>query len=70
MFSIKVYENLEDYDPVKKRKILVVFDDMQQMKTIKQPKPIVTELIIRERKRNISLVFIPQSYFIVSKIQG
>ena len=29
--------------------------------------PVVTELIIRGRKRNISLVFTTQSYFVVPK---
>ena len=33
----------------------------------KNLKPIVTELFIRGRKLNISLVFITQSYFAVSK---
>ena len=27
-----VYENLEDYNPTKKRKILIVFDDMESDK--------------------------------------
>ena len=33
----------------------------------KKLKPIVTELFIRGRKRNISIVFITQSYFKVPK---
>ena len=33
----------------------------------KKLNPIVTKLFIRRRKLNISLVFIPQSYFAVSK---
>ena len=38
------------------------------MKNIeKKINPIVTELFIRERKLNISLVFITQSYFAVPK---
>ena len=55
-----VYKNIEDYNPIKKRKILIVFDDMKL-------NPIVTELFIRGRKLNISIVFITQSYFKVPK---
>ena len=33
----------------------------------KKLRPIVTELVIRGRKLNISIVFITQSYFIVPK---
>ena len=63
-----VYENLEDYNPTKKRRALIVFDDMiADMKCNKKLSPIVTELFLRERKLNISLVFISQSYFKVPK---
>ena len=49
-------------------KILIVFDDMiAHMLNNKKRNPIVTELFIRGRKLNISLVFITQSYFAVSK---
>ena len=37
------------------------------MKCNKKLSPIVTELFLRERKLNISLVFISQSYFKVPK---
>ena len=58
------YENLEDYNPTKKRKVLIVFDDMTtDMESNKTLGPIVTELILRGRKLNISLVFISQYYF-------
>ena len=54
--------------PNKKRKILIVFDDMTiDMSINKKFTPIVTELFIRGRKLNISLVFITQSYFGVPK---
>ena len=59
-----VYENIEDYNPIKKRKILIVFDDMIAADKLN---PIVTELFIRGRKLNISIVFITQSYFKVPK---
>ena len=50
----------------KKRKILIVFDDMlADMLSNKILNPIVTELYIRGRKLNIYFVFITQSYFSV-----
>ena len=49
-------------------KILIVFDDMiADMIENKKLNSIVTELFIRGRKLNISLVFITQSYFEVPK---
>ena len=52
----------------KKRKILIVFDDMSaDMISNNKLNPIVTELFIRGRKLNISIVFITQSYFKVPK---
>ena len=63
-----VYKNIEDYNPIKKRKILTVFDDMiADMINNNKLNPIVTELFIRGRKLNISIVFIMQSYFKVPK---
>ena len=63
-----VYKNIEDYNPGKKRKMLIVFDDMiADMINNKKLNPVVTELFIGGRKLNISIVFITQSYFKVSK---
>ena len=63
-----VHKNIEDYDPIKKPKILIVFDDMiADMINNNKLDPIVTELFIRGRKLNISIVFITQSYFKVPK---
>ena len=63
-----VYENLEDYNPKKKRRVLIVFDDMiADMKSNKKLSPIVTELFLRGRKLNVLLVFISQTYFKVPK---
>ena len=63
-----VYRNIEDYNPIKKRKILIVFDDMiAGMINNNKLNPILTELYIRGRKLNISIVFITQSYFKVPK---
>ena len=63
-----VYQNIEDYNPGKKRKILIVFDDMTaDMINNKKLNPVATELFIRGKKLNISFVFITQSYFKVPK---
>ena len=63
-----VYKNIEDYNPIKKRKVLIVFDDMiADMINNNKLNPIVTELFIRGRKLNISIFFITQSYFKVPK---
>ena len=66
--DIIIYKNVEEYSKNKKRKILIVFDDMiTDMCSNKKLNPIVTELFIRSRKLNIYLVCITQSYFAVSK---
>ena len=63
-----IYKNVEEYNPNKKQKILIVVDDMiADMLCNKKLNLIVTELFIRGRKLNISLVFIAQSYFAVPK---
>ena len=63
-----IYKNIEDYHPNKKRKALIVFDDIIiDMLSNKKLNPIVTELFTRGRKQSNSLVFITQSYFTVSK---
>ena len=63
-----VYENIDDYNPNRKRKILIIFDDMiVDIMTNKKFQAIIKELFIRCRKLNISLVFITQSYFSVPK---
>ena len=47
---------------------MIVFDDViAGMVSNKNPNPIVTELFIRSRKRNISIAVITQSYFVVPK---
>ena len=56
-----IYKNIEEYNPNKN--LLIVFYDM----IADMLNPIVTELFIRGRKLNISLVFITQSYFAVPK---
>ena len=64
-----IYKNIEKYNPSKKRKILIVFDDMTaDMLNNKILYQKVTELFIRGRKLNISLVYITKPYFTVPKI--
>ena len=63
-----VYKNIEDYNLRKKRRVLIVFDDMiADMINNNKLNPVVTELFIRGRKLTISIVFITQSYFKVPK---
>ena len=63
-----VYDNIDDSKPRRKRKILILFDDMiADIMTNKNFQAINKELFIRCRKLNMSLVFITQSYFRVSK---
>ena len=66
-----IYKNIKEYNPNKKRKILIVSDDMiADMLSNKKLNLIVTELFTRGRKLNISLIFIRQSYFAMPKILG
>ena len=63
-----MYKNINENNPSKNRKILIVFDDMiADMVINKKFNPLVTELFIRRGKLNIYLVFIALSYFVVPK---
>ena len=63
MICINILKN-----KIQTKKILIVFDDMiADMLSSKKLNPIVTELFIRDRKLNTSLVFITQSYFALPK---
>ena len=63
-----IYKIIEEYNQNKKRKILIAYDDMiVNMVSNRKLNPIVTELFIRGRKLNISLLFTTQSYFAVAK---
>ena len=54
-----VYKNIDDYNPNRRRKILIVFDDMiADIMTNKKFQAVIKELFIRCRKINISFVFI------------
>ena len=52
------YKNIEEYNANKKRKILIVFDDIiADMLSNKKLNPTITELLLRGRKLNISRFF-------------
>ena len=54
-----ISKNIEEYNLNKKRKILIVFDDMiANMLSNKTLNPILTKLLIRGRILNISLFLI------------
>ena len=59
-----VFTNINDYNKQRKRKVLIIFDNMMaDIMNNKDFKAIVKELFIRCRKLNVSIVFITQSYF-------
>ena len=63
-----VYQNINDYNPSRKRKILILFDDMiADIMSNKTFQTIIKELFIRCRKVNISLVLIYSVLFFCSK---
>ena len=64
-----IYKNIEEYNPEKKPKILILLDDIfAGMLRNKTRNPIVIGLFNTGRKLYISLVFITQPYFEVPKI--
>ena len=60
-----IYKNIEEYKPKEKHKTLIIFDDM--IADLLKHNPVITELLIKARKLNISLVFITQRYFVIPK---
>ena len=59
-----VFENIDNYNTKRKKRILIVFDDMiSDIMTNKKFQSIIKELFIRCRKLNVCIVFITQSYF-------
>ena len=59
-----LYENINDYNPSRKRKILFVFDEIiADIMRNKKFEAIIKEQFIRCRNLNISLVFITHTYF-------
>ena len=56
-----IHKNIKEYNPNKKGKVLIVFDDMiANTVSNKKPNRVLIELFIRGRKLNSSLVFITQ----------
>ena len=63
-----VYNYVNDYNPERKRKTLIVFDDMiADINTNIKILTIIKDILFRCRKFNIPLVFITQSYFSIPK---
>ena len=61
-----IYDDIEDYNKKRKRKFLIVFDDIIiHVTSNKKAQQVLKELFIRCRKLNISLYFLTQSYFSV-----
>ena len=59
-----VFTNIDDYNKKRKRKVLMIFDDMiADIMSSTKFQAIIKELFIRCRKLNISIVFMTQSYF-------
>ena len=59
-----VYENIHNYNSSRKRKILIVFDDMiADILTNKKFQAVIKELFIRSRNLNIYLIFIVSFLF-------
>ena len=55
-------KNIEEYNPHNRRKIIIFFDNMiADILNNKKFNPIVTEIFIKVRKINISLVFTTQT---------
>ena len=63
-----ILSDIEDYNKKRKRKVLIVFDDMiSHVMSDKKAQQILKDLFIRCRKLNISLCFLTQSYFSVPR---
>ena len=59
-----VFENINDYNKKRNKKVLLVFNDMiADIEHNKDIKKVIKELFYRARKLNVSIVFITQSYF-------
>ena len=63
-----IYDNIEDYNNKRKRKFLIVFDDMvSHVMSNKKAQQVLKDLFIGGKKLNISLEFLIQSCFSVPK---
>ena len=66
-----VYKNIDEYNPYKKNKILIVFDDMiADMIHNKKLNSIVTKLFIRGTKLNILLFLLLNHILRFQKMLG
>ena len=64
-----ILSNIEDYNKKRRRKVLIIFDDMiSHVMSDKKAQQILKDLFIRSGKLNISLCFLAQSYFSVKKM--
>ena len=64
-----VYEDIDNYNPKRDKKVLIVFDDMiADIMTNKKFQAIIKELFIRCRKLNISLVLLLNLIFLIQKM--
>ena len=69
MLKYDIFENIEEYNPNKKHKLLTAFDGMiADIHSNTKRNSIVTESFIIDGKLNTLLVFITQLYFTVPKI--
>ena len=63
-----IYNDINEYNKKRKRKFLILFDDMiSHIMLNKKARQVLKELFIRCRKLNTSLCFLTQSYFSVPK---
>ena len=63
-----IYENISYYNPIRKRKKLIVFDDMiADITGNKRFEAIIKKLFIRCRKLNMPFAFITRAYLFVPK---
>ena len=63
-----IYKNIEEYNPKKKRKIIIDFDEIiGDMPRNKKLDPTATELVFRVGNWNIYFVLITESYFALPK---
>ena len=63
-----LYKHIEEYKRNKKCKMLIAFDyRIGDKLSNKKLNPIITELFIKDRKLDFSLLFMKQSYFSLPK---
>ena len=62
-----IYNNINDYNPTRKKKILIVFDDTIPMLTNKKFQAKIKDLFIRCRKLNILLYLTHNLIFLFHK---